>query len=262
MPFHAIGAARFQSKPNINPNIGLARKSLYKQYGTIFPAACAKAAHKRFKRNESMRSKTAIEIYAYWDELRGHRDVPARSQIEPAHIRNILADLFILEKTPRGDIRFRLAGTRVCALFARELRGSTFDALWLAEQTSRLARIARDVMTQKAPVVLTASALAGTADRLPTEIILLPLRSPDGNVDRIIGALAPLSKPHWLGATPVNFLDLGGIRVLDTEKTNVFLQNRPEIPLPAVPSHLADQGIAGAIRRVLHLRVFEGGRRD
>ena len=28
-----------------------------------------------------MRSKTAVEIYAYWDELRGHRDVPARSQM-------------------------------------------------------------------------------------------------------------------------------------------------------------------------------------
>ncbi|WP_455271874.1 PAS domain-containing protein [Rhizobium herbae] len=209
-----------------------------------------------------MRSKTAIEIYAYWDQLRGHREVPTRSQIEPAHIRNILADLFILEKTPRGDIRFRLAGTRICALFARELRGSTFDALWLAEQTGRLARIADDVMTQKAPVILSASSLAGTADRLPTEIILLPLRSPDGVVDRIIGALAPLSRPHWLEATPVNYLDLGDMRVLDVEKTNLFLQNRPEKPLPATAPHLADHGIAGAIRRVLHLRVFEGGRQD
>lgn len=212
-----------------------------------------------------MRSKAAIEIYAYWDELRGHREVPARSQIEPAHIRNILADLFILEKTPRGDIRFRLAGTRICALFARELRGSTFDALWLAEQTGRLAGIADDVMTQKAPVVLTASSLANSADSVPTEIILLPLRSPDGRVDRIIGALAPLSRPPWLEATPVNYLDLGGLRVLDIEKTNLFLQSwpeksRPERPLPA--SAPADHGIAGAIRRVLHLRVFEGGRQD
>jgi hypothetical protein len=214
-----------------------------------------------------MRSKTAIEIYAYWDELRGHRDVPARSQIEPAHIRNILADLFILEKTPRGDIRFRLAGTRICALFARELRGSTFDALWLAEQTGRLSRVAADVMRQKTPVVLSAEALAGTADRLPTEIILLPLRSPDGNVDRIIGALVPLARPHWLEATPVNYLDLDGIRVLDIEKTNLFLQNRPEKPLPASRQPVGrlpvgDHSLAGAIRRVLHLRVFEGGRRD
>ncbi|WP_426126090.1 PAS domain-containing protein [Pararhizobium sp. PWRC1-1] len=209
-----------------------------------------------------MRSKTAIEIYAYWDELRGHRDVPARSQIEPGHIRNILPDLFILEKTPRGDIRFRLAGTRICALFARELRGSTFDALWLAEQTSRLARIADDVMAQKTPVVLSASSLAGTADRLPTEIILLPLRSPDGVVDRIIGALVPLSRPLWLEATPVNYLDLGGIRVIDIEKTNLFAQNRPEKPLPASSQPMINHSLAGAIRRVLHLRVLEGGRRD
>ncbi len=209
-----------------------------------------------------MRSKTTIEVYAYWDELRGHRDVPARGQIEPADIRHILPDLFILEKTPRGEIRFRLAGTRICALFARELRGTRFDALWLGEQTTRLERIASDVMARKAPVVLTAAAIAGTADDLPTELVLLPLKSPDGSVDRIIGALAPLSRPHWLGATPVNFLDLGGIRVLDVEKTSPFLQNRPEIPLPANPRSVADNGLAGAIRRVLHLRVLEGGRRD
>lgn len=209
-----------------------------------------------------MRSKTTIEIYAYWDELRGHRDVPARGQIEPAHIRHILPDLFILEKTPRGEIRFRLAGTRICALFARELRGSRFDALWLGEQTARLERIAADVMAQKAPVVLTAAAIAGAADHLPTELVLLPLKSPDGSVDRLIGALVPLVRPHWLGATPVNFLDLGEIRVLDIEKTSLFLQSRPAISRPANPHPVADNGIAGAIRRVLHLRVFEGGRRD
>ncbi|KQT03882.1 MULTISPECIES: PAS domain-containing protein [unclassified Rhizobium] len=209
-----------------------------------------------------MRSKTAIEIYAYWDELRGHRDVPSRNQIEPAHIRNILADLFILEKSANGDIRFRLAGTRICALFARELRGSTFDALWLGEQTGRLRRVASEVMQHKSPVVLSASALAGSADRLPTEIILLPLRSPDGGVDRIIGSLVPLTRPLWLEATPVNFLDLDGIRVLDVEKTSLFLQNRPEIPLPSRQPNVANQSLAGAIRRVLHLRVFEGGRRD
>ncbi|WP_438748883.1 PAS domain-containing protein [Pararhizobium sp. O133] len=209
-----------------------------------------------------MRSKTAIEIYAYWDELRGHREVPSRNQIEPAHIRNILADLFILEKAANGDVRFRLAGTRICALFARELRSTTFDALWLGEQTARLRRVANEVMQHKSPVVLSASALASTADRLPTEIILLPLRSPDGDIDRIIGALVPLTRPLWIEATPVNFLDLDGIRVLDVEKTSLFLQNRPEIPLPARQPAMTNQGLAGTIRRVLHLRVFEGGRQD
>ncbi len=209
-----------------------------------------------------MRSKTTADIYAYWDALRGHREVPARSQIEPADIRHILPDLFILEHKPGAGVRFRLAGTHICALFARELRGCTFDALWLADQTNRMTRIATEVMTRKTPVILSATALAGSRERLPIEIILLPLRSPEGAVDRVIGAIVPLSRPHWLNATPVNYLDLSGIRVLDTARTNVFLGNRPEIPVPPQPARQRHDGIGNAIRRVLHLRVFEGGRQD
>ncbi|OJF89692.1 PAS domain-containing protein [Pararhizobium antarcticum] len=209
-----------------------------------------------------MRSKTTADIYSYWDTLRGHRDVPGRAQIEPADIRHILPDLFILESKPEKGIRFRLAGTHICALFARELRGSAFDALWLADQTSRMSRIAAEVMKRRTPVILSATALAGARERLPIEVILLPLRSPDGAVDRVIGAIAPLSRPHWLNATPLNYLDLSGIRVLDTAKTNVFLQNRPEIPVPPVAGRHRQDGIGNAIRRVLHLRVFEGGRQD
>ncbi|WEZ83673.1 PAS domain-containing protein [Rhizobium sp. 32-5/1] len=209
-----------------------------------------------------MRSKTTMHLYQYWDTLRGHLDVPGRGQIEPADIRHILPDLFILERTAGTTIRFRLAGTHICALFARELRGTTFDALWLAEQTSRMTRIAVEVMTRKTPVILSATALAGSAERLPMEIVLLPMRSPDGTIDRVIGALVPLSRPHWMNSTPVNYLDLSGIRVLDTAKTNVFLQNRPEIALPREPLRHRHDGIGKAIRRVLHLRVFEGGRQD
>ena len=208
-----------------------------------------------------MRSKTIIELYAYWDELRGRRDVPDRGQIEPSHIRTILADLFILEKTPGADIRFRLAGTRICALFQRELRGSAFDALWRGEQTGRVAGLAAEVMAQKIPVVLSAAALTAHGDQVGTEIVLLPLKSPDGKVDRIVGALAPLSKPHWLEATPVNYLVLGDIRALDVGKPGLLRQGRPEKDLTPA-SRVPDRTISGAIRRVLHLSVLEGGRRD
>jgi hypothetical protein len=262
MALNATGARGFQSKPKINLNSRVARKSLRKSCGACFRRQLCQSGTERLEWNKEMRSKTTIEIYAYWDELRGHRDVPARGQIEPAHVRHILPDLFILEKTPRGEIRFRLAGTRICALFARELRGSRFDALWLGEQTTRIERIACDVLAQKAPVVLTAAAIAGAADPLASELVLLPLKSPEGRVDRIIGALVPLSRPHWLGATPVNFLELGAMRRLDMDAAGVLLQNRPATSRPSHPRPAADTGLSGAIRRVLHLRVFEGGRRD
>lgn len=204
-----------------------------------------------------MRSKTTREIYAYWNALRGQRDVPARSQIEPARIRHILPDLFILERTQRGDIRFRLAGTRICGLFARELRGSRFDALWLGSQTATLETIASDVMARNTPVLLTADAAAGAADPLSAELVLLPLRSPDGSVDRVIGSLTTLSQPYWLESTPINFLTLRDVRGVDGENTPSFPQSAPEIS-PASKTY----PITDAIRRVLHLRVLDGGRRD
>lgn len=207
-----------------------------------------------------MRSKTAIEIFSYWNALRGKNEVPSRDQVEPAHIRTLLSDLLILEQRPDGETRFRLAGTRICALFARELRGSRFDALWTGEQARKIDRLLNDVLREKLPVVLSAVALAGRADRLPTEIVLLPLSSGEGRVDRVLGAIVPLSRPLWLDATPVSYLDLTGIRVLDVTTAEPFLQSRPEIRLPPIPPRPELQGLGGALRRVLHLKVFEGGR--
>ncbi len=207
-----------------------------------------------------MRSKSAIEIFSYWNELRGHDEAPSRDQIEPAHIRTLLADLFILEYQANDEIRFRLAGTRICALFSRELRGSRFDAAWRGEQAGRIDRILRDVLAQRLPVTLSAMALAGQSERLPSEVVLLPLRSSQGKIDRVLGALVPLSRPLWLDATPVNYLDLTGVRVLDVTKAAPFLQSRPEISLPPLPPRPELQGLATALRRGLHLRVFEGGK--
>lgn len=207
-----------------------------------------------------MRSKAAAEIFSYWNDLRGHGEAPSRQQIEPAHIRSVLADLFILEHREDGDVRFRLAGTRICSLFARELRGSLFDALWAGEQAGRIDRILKDVLDQKLPVAMSAMALAGRSQRLPVEVVLLPLRSGGEKVDRILGALCPLTRPLWLDATPADYLEMSGLRVLDVTGAEPFLQSRPDVPLPPIPPRPTTQNFGSAIRRVLHLTVFDGGR--
>ena len=53
-----------------------------------------------------------------------------RTEIEPADIKTLLADTFILEKDARGEAVFRLAGTRLCAIYGRELKGFAFVSLW------------------------------------------------------------------------------------------------------------------------------------
>src|SRR5690349_8795728 len=77
-----------------------------------------------------MKHKASRELFAYWNELRGIRTAPERSEIEPGAIRAALSDTIMLARDGERVATFRLAGTRVCALFGRELKNEVFQGLW------------------------------------------------------------------------------------------------------------------------------------
>jgi len=66
-----------------------------------------------------MKHHTTQALFNFWTRKRGRRRAPVRSDIDPADIRHILADTFILTADFVTEIMVRLAGSRVCALFAR-----------------------------------------------------------------------------------------------------------------------------------------------
>lgn len=132
---------------------------------------------------------TCRDIYAYWDGLRGEADSPLRSQIEPAAIRLALPDLFMLEATPEGDLLFRLVGTRMCALFGRELRGHSFHDLWAGGPASNPIEIAQGVILHKSPALMNLLGFFHDGETSRFEMILLPIRSTEGLCDRVMGAL-------------------------------------------------------------------------
>src|SRR5215469_2101579 len=70
----------------------------------------------------TMKHAACRELYAYWDERRGKRPAPERAEIEPGAIRHVLSDALILGLDAGTGHPFRLAGTRMCALFGRELK--------------------------------------------------------------------------------------------------------------------------------------------
>jgi hypothetical protein len=146
-------------------------------------------------------------LYAYWNELRGSRAAPDRGEIEPGAIRGALGDSFILSFEPAGHC-FRLAGTRICALFGRELKGDAFDALW-SESDRPAARDFLDITTNEiAGIVAGVVGRTGEDASVDLELLLLPLRHRGSSRARQIGVLAPLTVPFWLGATPVTSLSL------------------------------------------------------
>ena len=106
--------------------------------GQIDPAEDSRAGATR-----PMQHAASRELYAYWNEKRGTRPAPERAEIDPGAIRGVLSDTFILALDRSADHPIRLAGTRVCALFDREIKGEAFLKLWSAASRP----IVRSLMT-------------------------------------------------------------------------------------------------------------------
>ncbi len=200
-----------------------------------------------------MKHPATQSLYAYWDSIRGDRLAPERAEIDPTAIRHLLADTFMLEVDPEGRHPFRLAGTRVCALFGRELKDESFSALWLSEDGARghegdaLVRTVCDEAQGAVAGVLGASA----GDRhIDIEMLLLPLRHAGKTHARVLGCLSPATMPTWFGLQPIDRLVLRSFRVI-RGRVPASALGRVEPPLPA-PSVVA--------QRRGHLRVLEGGR--
>jgi len=159
-----------------------------------------------------MKHAASRELYAYWEERRGARAAPERAEIEPGAIRQVLSDAFILALDGRAGHPFRLAGTRVCALFGRELKGEPFIGLWAAASQPIVANLLAVLQSERVGTVAGVSAQAANGEPIELELLLLPLSAARPSLARTIGILAPLKMPQWLGASPIGALTLGGRR--------------------------------------------------
>jgi len=164
-----------------------------------------------------MKHPSTRELFDYWNNRRGSRPAPERSEIEPGAIRRVLADTFILGIDPGSGHPFRIAGTRVCAIFGRELKGMAFTDLWRETSRSAIREILAVVATESVGVVAGASAHGGEGALLKLEFLALPLRQRDGTNARILGALTSAENPYWLGTGALGPLTLGTSRYLGAE---------------------------------------------
>jgi len=162
------------------------------------------------------------QLYAYWNERRGARRTPERADIEPGAMRRILGDSFVLSCDAEEDHLFRVAGTRLCALFGRELRGQPFSTIWDAESAadvSELVTVASDeaVAVAAGAEAQTQSQTQARIDdklRCSIELLLLPLAHRGKSGNRMLGLIAAFERPYWLGIWPAQPLRLGVIQYL------------------------------------------------
>ena len=213
-----------------------------------------------------MKQDGSIALFQYWNRLRNGRPAPRRTEIEPADIKSLLADTFILEKDTRGEAIFRLAGTRLCATYGRELKGYAFPLIWARRDQRIVSRLAHSAFEDNSVVVVTYEGMSKSGRTNAFEMLVLPLEGGLGS-PRSLGAITPMEKPYWLGADPIVEGRIDTLRVVDPDREPVFLGNRPAMQVPPIaPAELQFVRGGGDMldegRRVRHLVVFEGGKSD
>jgi hypothetical protein len=162
-----------------------------------------------------MKHPSNRELFEYWNKRRGVRPTPERAEIEPGAIRHVLADTFILGCNAGADHHFRIAGTRVCALFGRKLKGVGFLDLWAAQSRAAVDELLAIVANESTGVVASICGTGGADDAtLDLELLLLPLSHRGRGDARVLGAMAPAEVPHWIGASALGGLTLGTRRYL------------------------------------------------
>ena len=196
-----------------------------------------------------MKHETSRELYGYWNRLRRGCPAPERAEIDPAGLKGILGDVFILE--PSGAAyAFRLAGTRLCIAYGGELRGRDIDGFWAPQDREAIGNLLLAITEDGAGAVVGYRAADAEGRSVPFELLLLPMRH-QGRMDgRVLGSAAPFEDPHWLGSTPLTSHALMSLRLL-------FPNERPRrIGAPdAWPFRPAPPR-----RRIRHLTLYDGGR--
>ncbi len=143
-----------------------------------------------------MKHPSSRAFFAYWDTQRGDARAPDRCDVEPAAVRELLGDIFVLSAHEASGYPFRVAGTRLCALFGRDLKQASFSALFSSEARGEIEEIVANVATDMLPAVagVTATSKRGATTHL--ELLLLPFNARAHEPISLTGLLAPMNECH------------------------------------------------------------------
>jgi hypothetical protein len=143
-----------------------------------------------------MKHPSNREFYSYWDDKRGGARAPERSEIEPAAVRELLGDIFVLSYDAAAGHPFRVAGTRLCALLGCDLKNRSFAALFAPDGRRAIEEIITVVAEEMLAAVAGVTAIAEDGSPAHLELLLLPFNARAHAPISLTGLLAPFESGH------------------------------------------------------------------
>jgi hypothetical protein len=143
-----------------------------------------------FVQGRPMRDPVILNLLTYWEKLRAGRIAPFRSEFDPRELNRAFEHTFILEAVRDGDVRFRLAGARICDLMGMELRGMPPHALIAMEFREAFDQILAELLANPQIVELSIRAQNGSQPGATGALLLLPMLNDAGEIKRVLGGLS------------------------------------------------------------------------
>ena len=195
---------------------------------------------------------TTQHLYAYWNVVRNHRIAPRRYEIEPMQIAKLLPETFIIDCGGLDDFRFRLAGTRLCEYFGRELRGQSLLDFWQGTDRTDLRQLLHRVVLDADIGTVLFDSMSDDERRAKFEMLVLPLIHNGVSINRLLGSITAIDAPIWLGT-----------RHLTRHAILAIKAHAPANDTNVVPLAHAKNRLESAPTIVQHgnrrFRVYEGG---
>ncbi|MBV2143811.1 PAS domain-containing protein [Falsochrobactrum sp. TDYN1] len=211
-----------------------------------------------------MKHRSTIAIFSEWQRLAfswdGSLHAPSRESIAPRKLGRHLSDLFFLEEDESGELIFRLAGTRVCALFGRELKATRFLSLWPGRNHSALDELILEINDLLVPAISYHDGISLAGRSLAFEMLLAPLESHKGQKTNLLGAISLLDDVTWAGADPLVLASLNAIEPLAPDLAFTQETSRPSVMTVNAPIRTPSRSRIHPRPQTPLLRVIAGGK--
>lgn len=126
------------------------------------------------------------ELLEHWKTLRGERQMPRRSDFNPAQVPRLLSALCLVEVIDGGnDYYYRVAGSRLEEMCGQKLQSRRFSEIPHAEARESMQATCKACVQSAGPVVIKNQLREPGRDHMSITAIILPL-SDDGETVNMV----------------------------------------------------------------------------
>jgi hypothetical protein len=184
--------------------------------------------------NDQILHPGSRQLFSHWEKLRAERACPTREEFEFGPIKHQMPDMMVIDRDfLRNSFKYRLAGSRACSLFNRNLTSTDVMAGWDRFETDVIARHLNTVLNQKQPAVIRMRLTTDRNQVVAAELIALPVKMRGSQRMQIIGGIFPFRASQSLGHFTIVRQELVSARVIWTEHETESADISVSPPVPS-----------------------------